>query len=120
MTNQAEKERLFAPLLTTAKAHFRANADAADIRPVEFVREGAQGAEVVPYEKHGWSRYPKAHMTDEVLTAMLTLAKLIGDNVGVFEANQFYRQCWFSQNPADLQRKFTPWADRLRILGLLT
>lgn len=120
MHQQTEKERLFAPLLTTTKAHFRANADAADIRPVEFVRQTAQGAEVMPYEKHGFSRYPKAHMTDEILTAMLTVAKLIGDNVGVWEANQFYRQCWFSRNGADLTAKFTPWADRLRILGLLT
>lgn len=120
MTDQAEKERLFAPLLTTAKAHFRANADSADIRPVEFVKEGAQGAEIMPYEKHGFSRFPKAHMTDDVLKAVITLAQVIGDHVGVWEANQFYRQCWFSRNGADLTAKFTPWADRLKILGLLT
>lgn len=120
MTDQAEKARLFAPLLAQSKAHFRANTDATEAKPIDFVKGGAQGAEVVPYEKHGFSRFPKPHMTDPVLQAVMTLAKVIGDNVGVWEANQFYRQCWFSRNGADLTAKFTPWADRLKILGLLT
>jgi len=119
MIDQAEKERLFAPLLAPEKAHFRANTDDAELRPIEFVRQTAQGAEVMPYEKHGFSRFPKAHMTDDVLKAVLTLAQIIGDNIGVWEANQFYRQCWFSRNAADLGHKFTPWADRLKILGLI-
>jgi hypothetical protein len=59
-------------------------------------------------------------MTDEVLKAVMTLATVIGSHIGVWEANVFYRQCWFSRNAADLGAKLTPWTDRLRILGLLT
>ena len=122
MTPGVDRERLFAPLLAEHKASFRGNTDAASIgKPKEFVKEGPDGQAVVaPYEKHKFSRYPKQHMTDEVLTAMLQIAQVIGDNIGVFEANVFYRQCWYSHDPKDLDRRVTPWVERLKILGLLT
>lgn len=122
MHQAIDRERLFAPLLTELKASFRGNTDEATIgKPKEFVKEGQDGQAVVqPYEKHKFSRYPKQHMTDEVLTAMLQIAQVIGDNIGVFEANVFYRQCWYSHDAKDLDRKVTPWIERLKILGLLT
>jgi hypothetical protein len=122
MHQATDRERLFAPLLADLKISFRGNTSEASIgKPKEFVKEGPDGQAIVePYEKHKFSRYPKQHMTDEILKAMLQIAQVIGDNIGAYEANAFYRQCWYSQNAVDLDRRLTPWLDRLKILGLLT
>jgi hypothetical protein len=98
--------------------HFRANAPEADIRPVTFVKETPGGVEVRPYEKHGYSRYPKEHMTDELLGAVGVIAESLGSAVDSFVANRFYSDCWYSKNLAQLQAVLRKWQPYLAEHGI--
>lgn len=123
-TDYLERDALLAGPLSTVRKHLKRSTETEIVgaKPVEFVKTNAAGQpEIRPYEKWRWAKFPKEHMTDEILKAVGVIAEAVAqylDKPGdPYNANGFYRACWYSKTQAELTKTINTWVERLREAG---